>query len=109
MPRPVSVMVIVPALSSVVTRDGRRGFGLINRLAGRLVETQLLARVRRVGNQLAHENFFVRVKRMDDDVQQLLNLRLKMMCLGFVHNRTNFITNARAGVKKRKLILNVVF
>ncbi len=83
MPRPVSVMVIVPALSSVVTADARRDVRLINRFAGRLVEPQLLARVGGVGNQLADENFFVRVKRMDDDVQQLLNLRLKMMGLCF--------------------------
>jgi hypothetical protein len=65
--------------------DARRDFRLIHRFAGRLIEPEFLARVRRVGDQLAHEDFFVRVKRMDDDVQQLLNLRLKMMGLGFAH------------------------
>ena len=71
----------------------------MNRRAGRLVEAQFLARVRRVGNQLADEDFFVRVKRMDDDVQQLLNLRLEMMGLFFAH-RGCFLIKVNALVKR---------
>jgi hypothetical protein len=53
--------------------------------AGGLGEAQLLARVGRVGNQFADEDLFVGVKGMDDDVQQLLNLRLERVLLGRTH------------------------
>ena len=66
--------------------DGRGRFGLEDGTAGGLLEPQLLAGVRCVGNQLAHEDFFVRVKGVDNDVQQLLNLGLEMMCFCFAHN-----------------------
>jgi hypothetical protein len=47
-----------------------------------LREAQLLTRIRRIRYQLADEDLFVRVKGMDNDVQQLLNLRLKLMFFG---------------------------
>ena len=54
-------------------------------LVGGLMKAQLLAGVRRVGNELADKDLFVGVKGMNDDIQQLLNLRLKMMGLGLAH------------------------
>jgi hypothetical protein len=44
-------------------------------------------------------DFFVGVKRVDDDIQQLLNLRLKMMGLGFAH-RGVYLINAASHVKQ---------
>jgi len=41
------------------------------------LEPQLVQRVRSVGNQLAQENLFVAVERMDHQLEQLLDLRLK--------------------------------
>jgi len=52
----VSVMVIVPALSSVVTAMEGAMSRLLAGLVGRLVEAQPLARVHGVGNQLAHKD-----------------------------------------------------
>ena len=82
---PVSVKVIVPSLSSVVMAMRRGRLRLIRRLTRSLREAQLLAGVGRVRDQLAHEDLFVRVKRMDDDIQQLLDLGLKMMFFGRAH------------------------
>ncbi len=44
---------------------------------GQRLETQLVERVRSVGNQLAQEDFLVTVERMDHQLEQLLDLRLK--------------------------------
>lgn len=78
----------------VIRRNGdpRSKIGLMNGFARRLIESQLFAGIRRIGNQFAHKDFFVRVQRMDDDVQQLLNLRLKMMRFRFAHE-PDFIAN----------------
>jgi hypothetical protein len=54
-------------------------------VTGRLFEAQLLTGVGRVGNEFPDENLFVRIKRMDDDVQQLLNLGLKMVAFRLAH------------------------
>ena len=71
----------------VIRGEGnRRGrVRLLDRRARSLREPQLLARVRAVGNQLANEDFFVRVQRVNDDVQQLLNLGLEVMFFGCAH------------------------
>ena len=66
--------------------DGGRDVGLMNGLAGRLAETEFLARVGCVGNQLPHEDLLVRVERVNDDIQQLLYLRLKMMRFDLGHS-----------------------
>src|SRR5476649_2083774 len=42
---------------------------LVNGPPRRLVEAQLLARIRRVGNQLAHEDFFVRSEEHTSELQ----------------------------------------
>jgi hypothetical protein len=78
----------------------------MNGFARRLIESQLFTRVRCIGNQFAHEDFFIRVKRMDDDVQQLLNLRLKMMGLGLAHWAISLI-NTDTNVKRPRALLEV--
>ena len=73
--------------------DARLDFRLVNGLARALQEAQLLARVRRVGNQFADEDFAVGVDGMDDDIQQLLDLRLKMMFFGSTHSDKYWTTS----------------
>src|SRR5215469_13115687 len=55
--------------------------GLMYGFAGRLIKSQFFAGIRGVRDEFANEDFFVRVKGMDDDVQQLLDFSLKMMSL----------------------------
>src|SRR5207249_3511329 len=45
---------------------------------GELEMTEFLEGVRGVGHQLAHENFFFRVERVDDDIEQLLDFGLEL-------------------------------
>jgi hypothetical protein len=78
-------MVTVPAGSSVVIEIVRAASGCKS-AARRLPEPQFFTRIRRVGNQLANENLPVGVKRMDDNIQQLLNLGLKMVFFRRAHN-----------------------
>ena len=86
MPMPLSVMVIVFASLSNATRTSRFGLvlvqlGLVDRL-----EAQLVAGVRRVRDQLAQEDLLVRVQRVGDEVQDLLDLGLEGKGL-LVHRR----------------------
>src|SRR5436190_1061379 len=61
--------------------DFQRKIRLVNRLAGTLQKAELFQRIRAIGNQLANENLFIRVEGMNDNIQQLLNLSLKLMFL----------------------------
>jgi hypothetical protein len=77
MPMPLSLIVIVLACSSKLMRTSRFGvvleqLGLVERL-----EAQLVAGVGRVGDQLAQEDLLVRVQRVGDEVQDLLDFGLE--------------------------------
>jgi hypothetical protein len=77
MPMPLSVMVSVLASLSNDTRDFEFGIVLIQAAVVDGLKTQLVAGVRRVGDQFAQENFLVGVQRMGDQVQQLCDFGLK--------------------------------
>jgi hypothetical protein len=68
---------------------------------------ELFQRVRRVGDQLAHEDLLLRVERMDDDIEQLADLGLELEGLGSGHGekgrvrvRVKVRGSRRAGVKE---------
>ena len=69
----------VSAPASVIEIDVDVQFGVIAQqfgFADRL-ETQLVAGVRSIGNQLAQENLLVRIQRMGDQAQDLRDLGLE--------------------------------
>ena len=88
----------IPAHADTVVLDGQRArrgirnqrdrqrIGAQQSRIGEGLEAQLLARVRGVRNQLAQENFLVRIQRMDDQSQHLFGFGLKLfyLRLGFV-------------------------
>src|SRR5687767_4447073 len=76
--------------SSVCERNGAGGFvrldvdlqwqiRLINLFARGLQKPEFLQGIRGIGYQFANENLLIGVERMNDNVQQLLDFRLKMM------------------------------
>ena len=76
-PMPLSVMVIVlrVRVEADAHLEARLAFvqlGLVDRL-----EAQLVAGVRRVRDQLAEKDLLVRVERVGDEVQDLLDLGLE--------------------------------
>ena len=77
MPMPVSSMVRVPLLGVGDDADLQRGLVPEQLGLGDGAEAQLVERVRRVGHQLAQEDLLVAVERVDDQAQQLLDLRLE--------------------------------
>ncbi len=88
-------------LGRVVRRDRnlQRQVRLVNlRAAGQLRVPQLLHGVRGIGHQLANEDLAVRVKRMNDDVQQLPDFRLKRLGVGCAHDRS--MTSSNSGGKR---------
>src|SRR5262245_61633807 len=66
-------------------RNGEWGLGRLRRLPGGLEKAKLLARIGRVGDELANENLFICVKRMNDNIEELLNLRLEMVFFNCAH------------------------
>ena len=77
MPMPLSVMVRVLAALSKATRTSRLGASSNSAALFSAFKTQLVAGVRRVGDQLAQEDFLVGVQRMGDEVQQLRHFGLE--------------------------------
>src|SRR5688500_11295327 len=75
-------VLLLISLDGNAERQGR----LKDRLAGGLEEAELLTGIGGVGDQLANKDFFIRVKRVDDDIQQLLNLSLEVMFFGGSHS-----------------------
>ena len=59
--------------------DAELALGLVDISLRQLLESQLLQRVRGVGNQLAHKHLAVAVKGVNHNVQQLPDLRLELM------------------------------
>merc|ERR1719261_970370 len=53
------------------------GVGVEDGLVGQRLVTDLVERIRRVGNQLAQEDLLVRVERVDDERHQLVDLSLE--------------------------------
>ena len=68
-------------------RNLQRQIRLDGGLAGSLQKTKLFEGIRAIGNEFADKNFLIGVQRMNDDVQQLLNLCLKRMFLRCAHKR----------------------
>ena len=68
------------------------------------LEAQLVERVRGVGNQLAQEDFLVAVERMDHQLEQLLDLRLKAqgLRLGLRLSRVAHRRSLRAGSASKR-------
>ena len=81
MPMPVSSMVRVPALGVGDDADLERGLLPEQLGLGHGAEAQLVQRVGRVGDQLAQEDLLVAIERVDDQVEQLIDLSLERMGL----------------------------
>src|SRR5207249_2634907 len=67
--------------------DGNPGLRiwLINRGSGSLGEAEFFTGVSGVGDQLADEDLLIRVERVNDNIEQLLDLSLKVMFFGRTH------------------------
>src|SRR5690606_37707244 len=63
----------------------KRQLRLEHRLTRGLKKAQFLQRIRGVRDQLAQEDFAIRVERMDDDIEDPLNLGLEGMMLFLTH------------------------
>ena len=61
--------------------DAQLTFRLVNTGFRQLAESQLLQRIRGIGNQLAHKNLAVTVEGVNHNVQQLPDFSLKLVCL----------------------------
>ena len=57
------------------------------------LHTDLVQRIRRVGNQLTQEDVLVRVERVDDQAQQLVDLRLELISLLRHHARFSLLAS----------------
>ena len=68
-----------------IQRDPYRqlGFGINHVVVGQHLELQPIQSIRGVGDQLAQEDLLLGIKRVDQDVQQLLGFGLK--CVLFAH------------------------
>ena len=90
-------------LGLVVGGDGDFEFGgaVLDFLFGELRVAQFLEGVGGVGNELADEDFFLRVERVDDDIEQLLDLGLELEFLrsGGGHRRERW--TGRDGIATR--------
>jgi hypothetical protein len=81
MPMPLSRIVMVLAAASNSHADLEVGRVLVQRGVVQRLEAQLVAGVRGVRDQLAQEDLLVRVQRVGDEVQDLLDLGLEGMGL----------------------------
>ena len=59
-------------------------FRLMNGFTRTLTKSQLFAGVCCIGDQFTNENFFIGVKRMYHDIQQLLDFCLKRVLFGLL-------------------------
>ena len=77
--------------------DLQRQLGIVDVLFRALEVAEFLHRVRRVRDQLAQENLAVGVEGMDDQIEQLLDLRLEGMRFegGFAHENGNGVGAAK--------------
>lgn len=77
---PVSAMVMVLLSLSVVMLDFQRLVRLVDVGVRQLFHAQFFQGVRSVGDEFPDENLAVAVQGIDDNVQQLPDFRLKLMC-----------------------------
>ena len=90
-------------LRRVIRRDGhlQRRIRLRDFRAARLQKSQLLTRIRRVRDQLADEDLLVRVKRVDNEIEELRDLGLEFMFLG-CSGRTHRAADSMDAARLRK-------
>ena len=77
MPMPLSETVMVRAFGSKLTRIFSSAIVLEQRVVGQRLEAQLVARIRRVGDQLAQEDLLVGVQGVDHQIEELLDFGLE--------------------------------
>ena len=82
MPMPLSVTVTVRAFGSKATRIFNSASFSISALVGKRFETQLVRRIRGIGNQLAQKNLLVAIQGVNHQVEQLFDFGLE--AVGFL-------------------------
>ena len=68
-----------------IDRDGQGAVRLENLGSRSLQKPEFFRGVRRVRDKLADEDLLIRVKRMDDDIEELGDLRLKVVLFNGAH------------------------